>query len=338
MQRRKETAIMITNSIIPQTDEVLPDISTVVSIVDQIAPLYEKMHPKMTGRPREYSDRQILTILVIKELAGQSFRSMGDWFCAHHQYLAVCKLDHPPSFQTLSYRCSRMKVHDLNDLSVSYFKDHVPCKDFFRISAVDAMVVKPCKDHRAQNQRKNHHYHDPNASWTVSTKQDWEYGYKTIIACDALSSLILGYRFETAKVHEVKVMDQLIPCFERYAYLLLDAAYDSYDCFYTLRKKTSALPIIDINPRGTSKSPSDNDRLVRWLMKSIRIRYAELYKKRWEIERINNVLESQLNMEFIFYTRNRYYEQAVGIKIFAYNIQVICNLLHHRRAKEKIVA
>jgi len=39
-------------------------------------------------------------------------------------------------------------------------------------------MVKPCQDHRTQLQRKNHKYKDKNASWTKTTKDKWEYGYK----------------------------------------------------------------------------------------------------------------------------------------------------------------
>jgi len=47
--------------------------------------------------------------------------------------------------------------------------------------AVDSTMVKPCEDHRAQLQRKQHKYTDKNASWTKTTKDKWEYGYKAHI-------------------------------------------------------------------------------------------------------------------------------------------------------------
>jgi len=43
-------------------------------------------------------------------------------------------------------------------------------------------------------------------------------------------------------------------------------------------------------------------------------------------------------MAFITNTRNRYYEQVVGNKILAFNIQVIGNQLYDRTSKEKVVA
>jgi hypothetical protein len=275
-------------------------------------------------------------ILVIKELSGQSFRSIENWFKNHKQYLPLCgfsseEYDDFPSFRTLSYRCARIDFNDMIFQSIIVFMFLIPYDEYFHVAAVDGTVIKPCKDHRAQLQRKNHHYNDPNASWTVSTKQKWEYGYKGIIACDVHSSLILGYHFQTAKNNEASGLKKLINRFKEYHYVLLDAAYDSYEIFYKLRKETTALPIIDINPRRGRKTPYQEDSNERWLMKSIRIKYKKLYRKRWEIERINNVLESQLFMEFIFYTPHRHYNQAVGLKIMAYNIQVITNLFFQIR-------
>ena len=49
---------------------------------------------------------------------------------------------------------------------------------------------------------------------------------------------------------------------------------------------------IDINPRRGSSKPSKKDDLNRWVMKNLRIKYALLYKDRWEIERVNANLKS----------------------------------------------
>jgi len=215
---------MNTDSIVPQAEISFPNLRLTLSITGWIASLYEVVHPQNRGRPKVYSLTQILSILVLKEFSRQSFRSMGDWFYHHPEYLFLCGLDQSPSFQTLSYRCARMGVHGLIKLSVFLFRITRPFYVFFRIGAVDGIVVNPCKDHRAQFQRKQRYYHDPNTSWTVSTKQQWEYGYKTVIGCDVVSGLILGYRFFTAKVHEMNGLRYLTSCFKTLSYLLLDAA------------------------------------------------------------------------------------------------------------------
>ncbi len=46
-------------------------------------------------------------------------------------------------------------------------------------------------------------FNAPDPSWNVSTKQHWEHGYKAVTDCEAVSGLIPGYRFFTAKVHEL---------------------------------------------------------------------------------------------------------------------------------------
>ena len=326
---------MIPNPIVSQTQFSFPDLRLVVYITGWIASFYELAHPQTRRRPRTFSLTQILSILVIKEFSQQSFRSIGSWFHQHPEYLLLCGLDRCPSFQTLSYRCTRMDYHGLIRLSLFVFRITQPLYRFFRIGAVDGIIVKPCKAHRAQGTLYKHR--DPNAYWIASTKQLFEFGYKVVLGCDAVSGLIQGYRFFTQNVSEMVGLRALMSCFKTFSYLLLDAAYDSIYCFCLLRKETAVLPIIDINRRTTGKDPSENDNSIRWLMKSIRAQYKALYRKRWEKKRINNVLESQFTMEFIYYTRNRYYEQAVGIKILSYNIQVICNRLFDRPHKKKIV-
>jgi len=46
-------------------------------------------------------------------------------------------------------------------------------------------------------------------------------------------------------------------------YILLDSAYDSEEIYNTIFEKTSAIPIIDINPRRGNSKPSKKDDLNR---------------------------------------------------------------------------
>ncbi|BBJ28368.1 transposase [Athalassotoga saccharophila] len=109
----------------------------------------------------------------------------------------------------------------------------------------------------------------------------------------------------------------LIDSVSQSKYILLDSAYDSEDIYNTILEKTNAIPVIEINPRRGSVGPVEKDNLTRWIMKNLRIRYASLYKKRWEVERVNSNMKSIFifSFEYIYYVPHRHYEQAAGFKI-----------------------
>ena len=111
-------------------------------------------------------------------------------------------------------------------------------------------------------------------------------------------------------------------------YILLDSAHDSEEIYNTIFEKTSAIPIIDINPRRGSSKPSKKDDLNRWIMKNLRIKYALLYKDRWEIERVNSNLKSTyfFSLEDVNYVPHRHYEQAVGLKLLVHNLVAFANI------------
>ena len=58
------------------------------------------------------------------------------------------------------------------------------------------------------------------------------------------------------------------------------------------------------------------------------------YKLREEIERTNSILEGILDSEFIWYTSNRDFDTAIGLKILTYNLVVIYNHLNHRSLRK----
>lgn len=65
-----------------------------------------------------------------------------------------------------------------------------------------------------------------------------------------------------------------------------------------------------------------------------------MYSLRWEIERTFSILEEILQGENIWYTRDRSYDNAIGLKIIAYNLMVISNTETGDKPKEikKIVS
>ena len=58
----------------------------------------------------------------------------------------------------------------------------------------------------------------------------------------------------------------------------------------------------------------------------LRREYASLYSLMWEIERTFSILEEILQCENVWYTKNRDYDSAMGLKAIAYNLMVISNI------------
>ena len=57
----------------------------------------------------------------------------------------------------------------------------------------------------------------------------------------------------------------------------------------------------------------------------LRREYFSMYSLRWEIERTFSILEEIMGAENLWYTRNRSYDIAIGLKIIAYNLMVMSN-------------
>jgi len=62
-------------------------------------------------------------------------------------------------------------------------------------------------------------------------------------------------------------------------------------------------------------------------MKNLRIKYALLYKERWEIEMVNANLKSTyfFSHEDVHYVPHRHYKQAVGLKFLVHNLVAFAN-------------
>jgi len=142
-------------------------------------PTYWKLSLRASSRTKGSNSRtpQILRIMVLREIKRLSLRNVVKELYSNESYRKFCKISNKvPCIQTLSYRTSKMDYNALIQKVILLYElqtGHKP-KD----SAIDSTMIKPCQDYRAQLQRKNHKYTDKNASWTKTTKDKWEYGYK----------------------------------------------------------------------------------------------------------------------------------------------------------------
>jgi hypothetical protein len=155
--------------------------------------------------------------MVLKEIKGLSLRGIVKELYSNETYRKFCKIsDKIPSIGTLSYRTSRMDFNALIQKVILLYELNTGHKA--KDVAIDSTMVKPCKDHRAQLQRKQHKYTDKHASWTKTTKHQWEYGYKAHFSCDTETSLILKYSFATAKEHDSLHFKDLIDSISQSTY------------------------------------------------------------------------------------------------------------------------
>jgi len=97
-------------------------------------------------------------------------------------------------------------------------------------------------------------------------------------------------------------------------------------------EKTSLIPVIDTNRRRGLDT--EKQKQFRWLAIGLKKLHSMRYKLREEIERTNSILEGTLDSEFIWYTRNRDFDTAIGLKILTHNLVVIHNHLHGRSLSE----
>ena len=333
---------------LPQTQSLLDKVITkdVFDSISVIAANVNKSlkslssHSFHRGRKMKYSNEQILRILVLKELLHISLRDMVKSLHSNDSYRKACMLEKysAPSLATLSYRNARTDYNALIQRTIMLYE--LETSKRVELTTVDSTMVKPCLEHRAQLQRKRHKYTDKNASWTMTTKVKWGYGYKVHISCDNDSSMILKYSFATAKEHDSTYFKDVIDSLKTSRYVLLDKAYDSNEIYRLILNHTSAIPIIDIiNPRKGSSKPNTKDKNTRWIMKNIRIKYKSLYKKRWEIERINSNLKSPFmySLEYIYYVPYRHYKKAVGLKLLTHNLVTLSNISNGFAKNRKLV-
>ena len=102
-----------------------------------------------------------------------------------------------------------------------------------------------------------------------------------------------------------------------FKYILMDAAYDY------IFENTHALPVIHTNRRRGIVE----DRLTfnRKLGIALRKKESSRYKLRWEIERTFSILKEMLEMEYIWYVKQRNYAVSIGEIIVAYNCIVMAD-------------
>jgi hypothetical protein len=266
-------------------------------------------------RKRKYTDRQILKLLVLLQIFSISYRSARIFLRNHEEYLRMIGLKEIPSFQTLSRRARMLDLHAIN-------REIAFLHSMESIAAVDSFMIHTCKYSTAMRRKYWGNYMDPGSGWSKTTK-GWSYGRKCHITLDVDALLIMDWKITRGNIHDSRVSREMIDPVRNFSYILADSAYDTSGTYDYVFENTHALPVIDTNKRrGIVPERLSMNRKIGI---DLRREYASLYSLRWEIERTFSILEEIMQCENIWYTRNRSYDTAMGLKAIAYNLMVISN-------------
>ena len=281
-------------------------------------------------RKRKYTERQILKILVLLQIFSISYRSSRIFLTNHDEYLAMAGVREIPSFQTLSRRVRMIDLHAINrEIAFLYSMEE--------IAAVDSFMIHTCKYSTAMRRKYWGRYKDPESGWSKTTKW-WSYGRKCHMTLDVDSLIIMEWKITKGNIHDSRVSHDMVDSVRNFSYILADSAYDTSDTYDYVFENTHALPVIDTNKRrGIVPERLSVNRKIGI---DLRREYASLYSLRWEIERTFSILEEILQCENVWYTSNRSYDAAVGLKAIAYNLMIISNVEAGEKPREimKIVS
>lgn len=266
-------------------------------------------------RKRKYTDRQILKVLIVLQIFNISYRSARIFLTNHEEYIRMAGITEIPSFQTLSRRARMIDLHAINN-EITYLYS------IESIAAIDSFMIHTCKHSTAMRRKAWNNYKDPVSGWSKTTK-GWSYGRKCHMSIDIDSLIIMEWLITKGNMHDSHVSHNMVDSVRDFSYILADSAYDASDIYDYIFENTHALPVIDTNKRRgiiPNKLPVN-----RKIGIDLRKEYASMYPLRWEIERTFSILEEIMKAEYIWYTVNRDYDTAIGLKAIAYNLMVISN-------------
>lgn len=274
-------------------------------------------------RKRKYTDRQILKILVLLKIFNISYRSSGIFLRNHGEYMRMIGVREIPSFQTLSRRARSFDIHEISsDIAMAY--------SMGTIAAIDSFMIHTCRYSTAVRRRYWNNYKDPDSGWS--------YGRKCHVSMDVDSLMIMEWMITKGNIHDSMVSHDLIDSVRYFKYILADSAYDTSGIYDYVFENTHSISVIDTNTRRGIVT--DRLSVNRKIGVDLRKEHGSLYSLRWEIERTFSILEEIMHCENIWHVKNRDYDNAVGLRILAYNLMLLSNIRMGENPREimKIVS
>ncbi|GGM76587.1 hypothetical protein GCM10007108_13330 [Thermogymnomonas acidicola] len=266
---------------------------------------------------------------MLLQISGISYPSARIFLTNHEEYLRMIRISEIPSFQTLSRRARKFDLHAIN-------REIVFLYSMKEIAAVDSFMIHTSKHSTAMRMKHRGNYKDPESGWSKTTK-GWTYGRKCHMSLDVDSLLVMDWIVTRGNMHNSRVSHDLVDSVRNFSYILADSAYDTSDIYDYVFENTHSLPVIYTNRRrGIIPERLSMNRKIGIDLRE----YASLYSLRWEIERTFSILEEIMRAENIWYTRNRSYDIAIGLKAIAYNLVVVSNMKAGEKPREimKIVS
>ena len=105
----------------------------------------------------------------------------------------------------------------------------------------------------------------------------------------------------------------MVDSIRNFSYIIADSACDTSEMYDYIFENTHSIPVIDTNKRrGIIQERLSVNRKIGI---DPRRKYSSLYSLRWEIERTFSILEGIMNMENIWYVKNRNYDTTVGRRL-----------------------
>lgn len=260
---------------------------------------------KAKGRPKKYSDRQIVACLIYQVKNGIfSFRELEWRIKQDIVFQAIIGLKEVPDYSTFSIRANKIEAR-IFDVIYNILVDTIDPS--FRICAVDSTGLRSSK-------------YDKQASYGVSSRLGVFKGYKLHVIASADDIVLpIVYKLTTAEVYDNQPVELIYEIKTFNPFLLIgDAAYD--DSTWFAKSKSLEINLLtDVNMRraGDILDFKDNLRYQNALFFRSPIG-KKLYRQRILIEHLFSVLKGLYHLENPRLYGHKRYERHVMWVLFSY--------------------
>ena len=260
---------------------------------------------KAKGRPKKYSDRQIVACLIYQVKNGIfSFRELEWRIKQDIVFQAIIGLKEVPDYSTFSIRANKIETR-IFDAIYNILVDTIDPS--FRICVIDSIGLRSSK-------------YDKQASYGVSSRLGIFKGYKLHIIASADDIVLpIVYKLTTAEVYDNQPVELIYEIKTFNPFLLIgDAAYDD-STWFSKAKSLEINLLTDVNMRraGDISDFKDNLRYQNALFFRSPIG-KKLYRQRILIEHLFSILKGLYHLENPRLYGHKRYERHVMWVLFSY--------------------
>lgn len=276
-------------------------------IINSAYALLDESPKRGKGRPRKYSDQQIIACLIYQVYhAIFSFREL-EWYLKQDiTFQKIIGLSSVPDYSTLFLRAKHLE----KSIYFGIFNMLIMLIDpSFRICAIDSTGLRSSR-------------YDSEAGYGHGTRLGSFKGYKLNLV-SSVDDKIIPMAFEVTKAnrYDNQAIDLLLETKTFNPFLILaDAAYDD-QAWFKRAKSVEMNLLTDVNLRNskTIESFADHNRYINGLQMESPIG-RKLYKNRNKIEQLFSILKGQYYLENARLYGQRRYERHIRWVLLAYLI------------------